>query len=182
VSVSQMKIGNVQVKQGDLAGALASYRKSFATFDQLTKTDLYNAERRHELSVLHQKNRRRSGSARRPYGCARLHRNSLAIWERLTKLDSANMDWQRGVLVGSPKIGSLYLAQHDLEEALGSFFDSFAVAERLTSSDPGNATWQRDLAVSYDNIGEVFLALGEFARALDNYRKGFVIWESSSEI
>ena len=49
------KIGDVQVAQGDLAGALASYRDSFAIGDLLAKSDPGNAGWQRDLSVSHER-------------------------------------------------------------------------------------------------------------------------------
>ena len=51
LSVSYEKIGDVQVAQGDLAGALNSYRDSLAIIDRLAKSDPGNAGWQRDLSV-----------------------------------------------------------------------------------------------------------------------------------
>ena len=50
LSVSHNKIGDVQVAQGDLAGALTSYRASLAIRDRLAKADPGNAGWQRDLS------------------------------------------------------------------------------------------------------------------------------------
>ena len=48
-------IGDVQVKQGDLAGALKSYNDSLAINDRLAKSDPGNAEWQRDLSVSYER-------------------------------------------------------------------------------------------------------------------------------
>ena len=52
LSVSYNRIGDVQVAQGDLAGALTSYRDSLAIAERLAKSDPGNAGWQRDLSVL----------------------------------------------------------------------------------------------------------------------------------
>jgi hypothetical protein len=49
--VSYEKIGGVQQAQGDLAGALSSYKDSLAIMERLAKSDPSNAQWQRELSV-----------------------------------------------------------------------------------------------------------------------------------
>ena len=55
LSVSYNKVGDVQVAQGDLAGALTSYRDSLAIADRLAKSDPGNAGWQRDLSVSYNK-------------------------------------------------------------------------------------------------------------------------------
>jgi hypothetical protein len=55
LSVSFEKVGNVQVAQGDLAGALKSYRDGLAIIDRLATSDSGNAGWQRDLSVSHAK-------------------------------------------------------------------------------------------------------------------------------
>ena len=55
LSVSYDKVGDVQVAQGDLAGALTSYRDSLAIADRLAQSDPGNAGWRRDLSVSYEK-------------------------------------------------------------------------------------------------------------------------------
>ena len=53
LSVSHEKVGDVQLAQGDLAGALTSYRDSLAIADRLAKSDPGNAGWQRDLLVSH---------------------------------------------------------------------------------------------------------------------------------
>ena len=54
-SASYSKVGDVQVAQGDLAGALKSYRDSLAIRERLAKSDPGNAGWQRDLSVSYAK-------------------------------------------------------------------------------------------------------------------------------
>ena len=70
LSVSYEKVGDVQVAQGDLAGALKSYRDSLAIRDRLAKSDPGNAGWQRDLSVSYDKVGDVQAGARRPCGRA----------------------------------------------------------------------------------------------------------------
>ena len=55
LSVSYDRVGDVQVAQGDLAGALTSYRDSLAIRERLAQADPGNAGWRRDLAVSHNK-------------------------------------------------------------------------------------------------------------------------------
>ena len=53
--MSHSKLGDVQLAQGDLAGALASFRKSLEIIERLARQDPTNAAWQRDLSVSHNK-------------------------------------------------------------------------------------------------------------------------------
>ena len=55
LSVSYVKVGDVQVAQGDLADALTSYRDSLAIADRLSKAGPGNADWQHNLALSYAK-------------------------------------------------------------------------------------------------------------------------------
>ena len=59
--MSYEKVGDVQVAQGDLAGALKSYRDSLAIIERLAQSDPGNSRWQRDLSVVV---RRRSATCR----------------------------------------------------------------------------------------------------------------------
>jgi tetratricopeptide (TPR) repeat protein len=79
------KAGDVQKAQGDLPGALTSYRDSFAIFERLAKSDPDNADWERHLSLLLNK----IGDVQRAQGdrlgALKSYRDSLAIGDRLAR-------------------------------------------------------------------------------------------------
>ena len=177
LSVFFIKIGGVQVGQGDPQGARKSYSDSLAIGERLAQSDPGNAGWQHDLSISYNK----IGDAQQAQGdlkaALKSYSNSLAIRERLAQSDPGNAGWQRDLSVSYEKIGDVQLAQGDLQGALKSYSDSLAIAERLAQSDPGNAGWQRDLSVSYDDVGDVRVAQGDLKAALKSYSDSLAIRE-----
>ena len=84
----------MQSAQGDLAGALKSYRDSVAIREKLSKQDPGNAGWQRELSVSYNN----VGDVQRDQGdlagALKSYRDTLAILEKLAKQDPGNAGWQ----------------------------------------------------------------------------------------
>ena len=149
------EVGNVQVAQGDLAGALKSYRDSLAIRQRSAQSDPGNADWQRVLSVSYNK----VGNVQVEQGdlaaALKSYRDSLAITERLAQTDPGNAGWQHDLSVSHGNVGNVELVQGDLAGALKSYRDSLAIVERLAQSDPGNADWQCDQeqATSHEPCG-----------------------------
>ena len=176
-SVSFNQHGDVQRAQGDLAGALKSYRDSLAIREKLSKQDPGDARWQRDLSVSYDN----VGNVQRDQGdlagALKSYRDSLAIAEKLSKQEPGNADWQRDVSVSYNNVGDAQRAQGDLAGALKSYRDSLAIREKLTKQDPGNAGWQRDLSASYGRVGDVQRTQGDLAGALKSFRDSLAIAE-----
>jgi tetratricopeptide (TPR) repeat protein len=55
LSVSYEKVGDVQVAQGDLTGALKSYRRSLAISERLAQSDPGNAAWQRDLAISYER-------------------------------------------------------------------------------------------------------------------------------
>jgi tetratricopeptide (TPR) repeat protein len=177
LAVTYGEIGRVLATQGNVAGALASYRASLAIIERLAAADRSNAGWQRDLSVSYVN----VGEALVAQGnlaeALASYRASLAIIERLAAADRNNAGWQRDLSISHERVGGVLVAQGKLEEALRSYGASLAIMERLAASDPHNAGCQHDLSVSYNNVGNVLAAQGNLAEALENYRKYLAIME-----
>jgi tetratricopeptide (TPR) repeat protein len=175
LATSYNKIGDVQEAQGDLAGALTSYRDSLAIIDRLAQSDPGNATWQRDLSVAYS----RIGDVQMVQGdragALTSYRDSFAIIDRLAQSDPGNASWRYHLSVAHERIGDVQVVQGDLAGALNSYRHTFAIRKRLARSDPGNATWQRDLSVAYNKIGDVEVVQGDRAGALTSYRDSFAI-------
>jgi tetratricopeptide (TPR) repeat protein len=105
------------------------------------------------------------------------YRASLAIRERLAKIDPGNAEWQRDLSISHDRVGNVQRAQGDLPAALTSYRASLAIRERLAKVDPGNAGWQRDLSLSHEKLGDVQVDQGDLTAALTSYRASLAIRE-----
>ncbi|MGD0188742.1 MAG: hypothetical protein ABSC25_26355, partial [Roseiarcus sp.] len=177
LAASDIKVGDVQVAQGDLAGALKSYQASLAIMDRLARSDPGNAGWQRDLSV----SNNRVGDVQVAQGdlagALKSYQASLAIRDRLAQSDPGNAGWQRDLLVSDDRVGNVKVAQGDLAGALKSYQAGLAIADRLSKSDPGNAGWQRDLSVSDEKVGDVQVAEGDLAGALKSYQAELAIMD-----
>ena len=125
LSVSHNKIGDVLVAQGDLPGAMESYRASLAIRERLAKSDPGSAGGRgsattlgwqRDLSVSHEKIGDVLVAQGDLPGALESYRARHAIAERLAKSDPGNAGWQRDLSVSHNKIGDVQVAQGNLPD------------------------------------------------------------------
>jgi hypothetical protein len=95
LSVSYKKIGDVQVAQGDLAGAQKSYQDDLAIADKLAKADPGNAEWQRDLSVSYWKLAKVYLRSVDKVKALDFFRQGQAIMARLTKLSPDNAQWKQ---------------------------------------------------------------------------------------
>ena len=134
--MSHNRIGDVLRDQGNLPGALESYRASLAIAERLAKADPGNADWQRDLSVSHNG----IGDVLRAQGnlpgALESYRASLAIRERLAKADPGNADWQRDLSVSHDRIGDVLRAQGNLPGALESYRASLAISRASGEGRP----------------------------------------------
>ncbi len=136
----------MQVAQGDLAGALKSYRDSLAIGDRLAKSDPGNADWQRDLSVSYNKVGDVQVAQGDLAGALKSYRDSLAIADRLAKSDPGNAGWQRDLSVSYAKLASAFRRAGDNATALDLLRQGRAIMVRMTGLSPDNAVWKRDLA------------------------------------
>jgi tetratricopeptide (TPR) repeat protein len=161
----------VFVDQGNLPGALNSYRNGLGIRDELAKADPGNAGLQEDLSVSYD----RVGNVLVAQGnlseALKSYRDSLAIRDPLAKSDPSNAGWQHDLSVSYDKVGDVLRAQGNLPEALKSYGHSLAIRQMLVAKDASNAQWQKDLQFSVGRIGGMafsFVLAGKFDQALQS--------------
>ena len=109
------QIGDVQVKQGNLTDALASYQASIDIRERLAAADPGNAGWQRDLSVSHNK----IGDVQVQQGnltdALASYQADLDIAQRLAAADPGNAGWQRDLSVSHNKIGDVQVQQGNLE-------------------------------------------------------------------
>jgi tetratricopeptide (TPR) repeat protein len=170
LSVLYNKVGDVQVAQGDLAGALKSYHDSLAIRDRLAQSDTTDAGWQRDLAVSYNKVGDVQVAQGDLVGALKSYRDTLVIADRLAQSEPGNFGWQRDLSVSYSKVGNVQEAQGDLADALKSYSDSLAIRDRLAQADPGNADWQRNLSVGHNFVGNVLLAQGDLSAALSSFQ------------
>ena len=175
--VSQERIGNVLVAQGDRDGALKAYQAGLAIAETLARRDPANTEWQRDLSVSQNKIGDVLVAQGDRAGALKAYQAGLAIRETLARRDPANTQWQRDLSVSHERIGEVLVAQGDRDGALKAHQAGLAIAETLARRDPANAEWQRDLSISQEKIGNVLIAQGDRDGALEAYQAALAIVE-----
>jgi tetratricopeptide (TPR) repeat protein len=170
-------VGNVQMVQRNLAGALKSYGNALAIAERCAKLEPHNAQCRRDLLVSHSKLGDLQIQQWNYVGALKSYGDALAIADRLAKSDPHNTNWQRDLSLLYCSVGGVQFKQGDLVGALKSHGDALAIVERLGKSDPSNAVWQRDLSVFYCSVGNVQFQQGDLAGALKSYGNALAIAE-----
>ena len=75
------------------------------------------------------------------------------------------------------KMGDLFRALGQGEDARQAFAKALAIRERLAKAEPDRADYQRDLSVSYNKMGDLFSALGQGEDARQAFVKALAIAE-----
>jgi tetratricopeptide (TPR) repeat protein len=109
--------------QGDLVGALKSYRDSLAIRERLAQSDPGNAGWQRDLSTAYENVGKVQMAQGDLVGALKSYRDSLAIRERLVALDPANKQWHDSLDAAAAGIGGLafkLLLAHDMTDALAA--------------------------------------------------------------
>jgi tetratricopeptide (TPR) repeat protein len=118
LSVSENKVGDVLRAQGDLSGALRSYRAGLVIRERLAASDPSNASWQRDLSVSHD----RVGDVLRAQGdlsgALRSYRAGLVIRERLAGSDPSNASWQRDLWVSYWRVAATLERSGDRQAAV----------------------------------------------------------------
>jgi len=175
LSVSYVKVGNVQMLQGNPSAALTSYQADLAIMNRLAKSDPGNAGWQNDLAGSYEN----VGDVQTKQGnlpaAMASYQASLAIADRLAKSAPDNTDWQRDLAVSYDKVGDAQAGQGNLAAALASYQASRTIRDRLAKSDPANSEWQRDLSISDVDLGDVQANQGNVTAALASYQASLAI-------
>jgi hypothetical protein len=95
------------VAQGDLAGALKSYRDSLAIAERLAQSDPGNAGRQRDLAVSYAELAKVYRRSNNPGKALAALRQGKAIMARLAKLSPENPNWKRDLSWFDDQIAAL---------------------------------------------------------------------------
>ena len=160
--ITQSKLADVSIRQGDRPTALTAYRLVLEINEAIFRRDPGNAEWQRDLSVSHNRIGDVLRARGRPAtGALNSYRAGLAIAETLARRDPGNTEWQRDLSISHEqdrrRAGG---AGRPATGALNAYRAGLAIPETLARRDPGNTEWQRDLSVSHERIGDVLVAAG----------------------
>lgn len=167
------QIGDVRIRQGDLAGAATPMEQSLALARRLAELAPGDGERLFALGqsqywagyVHWQKGDLER--ARRPF------EEYLATSRKLVELEFGNLKWRRELSYAHSNLGSLQQAEGDLEAALAQFLATLAIDRELVAAEPANADAQAELAATHNTAGVVLQDLGRLREAGGHLRAEF---------
>jgi len=172
-SVALYQIGDVRMRQGDLAGAEGPLEESLALARQLAERAPDDTDRLFAL-----------GQSEFWAGYARWERGDLPaaqrhfeayhdISERLVAIDPEALDWQLELSYAHSNLGSVLQAQGDLPGALAQFRETLEIDRRLVAQAPdrGRADdWRFELAATHNTIAVVLERMGRLDEARAQYQ------------
>jgi tetratricopeptide (TPR) repeat protein len=163
-------IGNVQLQQGDLPGALKSYRVSLDIARTLAAGHDGDAQSQRDLSVSLNK----VGDVlllQDDYaGALAAYRDGLDLARKLAAAHADNAQAQRDLSISFNKIGDVLRLQDDLAGALASYRDGLDITRKLAAADDSGAQARRDLFISLNRIGFTLFLQNDLAEALKSHR------------
>jgi tetratricopeptide (TPR) repeat protein len=181
LSVSNDRVGDVQVAQGNLGAALTSYLALRETAKRLSLLDPGTAQWQSDLAVSYNK----FGDVQVVQGDLRAARANYEVAQeirtRLLQREPGNAEWQLDLSVSQERIGDMQSAQGDLGAALVSYLAALKIRTHLSQSDPSNTAWQNDLSVSHTKVGNAERAQGNLGAALASYRASYEIFARLSQ-
>ncbi len=159
------QLGEVRMKQGNLAAAEEVLRSSISLATAAVKRDPQDGENQIELGASHFW----MGSLHRQQGdlagALEHYTTYLNISETLAANQPQNADYQLEVAYGHSNVGTILEQRGDLEAALAHYQGAVAIKERRLQSDPQRADWNADLAPTVNKIGVVLRFLGRYGEA-----------------
>jgi tetratricopeptide (TPR) repeat protein len=177
LSRSYVRVGDALSKQGDLPGALESFRGALAVNKRLTAFDPTNTEWQRNIAVSHQ----RIGDVllwQQDHPAAlNSYRDFKAVIEPLAASDPSNRLWQSDLGVSYERVGVELCEAGDLSGASTWFGKALAIMEGLVKSDPDNVAYQRGPAFIYDKLGGLQVRIGNLAQGLEYYMQALAIRE-----
>jgi tetratricopeptide (TPR) repeat protein len=175
LSITDERIGDVLVIQGQLDAALAAYRDSFGLRKRLALEDPRNNKWQRDLSVSDNKIGDVLVAKGQLDDALAAYEDGRTIREALALKHPSNTELKRDLSVSDNKIGQVLSKQGHLDDALTAYRDGLAIRKALALNDPGNTQCQRDVSVSDELIGDVLVVQGQLDDALAAYRDALAI-------
>jgi serine/threonine protein kinase/tetratricopeptide (TPR) repeat protein len=171
LSLSYVRLGDVQRQSGQLTEALRSYEKGLEISQKLAAADPTNAQAPRDLCVSYNK----LGDIQRQSGqlteALRSYEKELEISQKLAAADPTNARAQCDLCVSHGMLGDVQRQSGQVIEALRSYEKGLEIIQKVAAADPTDARAQRDLSISYGRLGNVQLQSGQVTEALRSYEK-----------
>lgn len=174
-AVALNKIGILDLRTGDAAAAMRSFRQAQDILEHLLKGEADNAQWQRDLSS----SLNGIGDVKAQQGDVKgalvAYQQGHAIISRLAKRDPGNRELQRELAVRALYWGDMKLRLGDRDAATAAYTEGLTILRALSRLDMDNSQWQRDIFVSLTRIGDVRFQAGNTAGALGRYQKALAI-------
>jgi tetratricopeptide (TPR) repeat protein/predicted Ser/Thr protein kinase len=181
LAMSYSKLGDIigdprDINQGDIAAALASYKKSLEILDRIQARDPQDPLVLRNIAIAQE----RIGGVNEVTGnltaALDYERKSAATFEKLSRVAPTLLN-RRGVPVSHSELGQVLLMMGKPKDALLEFEQGFPLLQQLYNENPNNPQLKRDISVYYSKFGDAYEASGELSRSLESYQKGLTVRE-----
>jgi tetratricopeptide (TPR) repeat protein/energy-coupling factor transporter ATP-binding protein EcfA2 len=166
LAVSLYKLGDVQLKAGDAAGALQTYQQSLDTARKLAGSGA-----RRVLWVSTEKLGDAKLAQKDLPGALAAFGEGLSLAKARAAEEAANPEAARDLSISLAKVASLQRAQQQYNEALKTYNESLSIRRDLARLHEGNKVARRDLALALNDLGDTSLASGDVDGALVAYNE-----------
>jgi tetratricopeptide (TPR) repeat protein len=176
--VGDVRGGESNGSLGDVAGAVASYRKALGIREALVALNPDDSQARRDLASSHQKiGYRLLDTAEASEGLEHL-RKSLTLYLDLTREQPANDDLQFELAATCNQLGLAMSDHGDLAGALEQYRAAMAICEKLAANNPRDQRYRRRLSTSHEGIANVLWLKNDAAGAIEANSKALVLGEA----
>lgn len=176
LATSLERIADLQLAEGDVAGALAKFEEALAIREKLAAASA-NTQWRRDLAL----SLRKVADARRALanraGALPLYEKSLSIYETLSAAEPLDAELQRSLAISLERMGTMRRDAGDVLGAMPVFERSLAIYATLAAADGADTRFQRGQAIALVRIAGIRGEQGDTAGALDYCGKSLAIYE-----
>jgi tetratricopeptide (TPR) repeat protein len=167
---SHRRMGEVQIQQGDVGGAMTSYHAAKTIYAAIAEKNPKSIETLYRLAdTAFGEGEVRKAAGWRPFALI-AYNEARAAQERLLRADPYNFTLLMASATTLERLGDVHMAQGEMSEATSQYQACFAIWERLFRTDPANADWHRGMLIALERLGDTFLRAGDLDEALVRYR------------
>jgi tetratricopeptide (TPR) repeat protein len=170
---------NEWMRQNSLFWMVKTHREEIAGLERQANADPGSTKLQQDLSRAHhsfgeeiQNAREMPGGQDYLQAALENFQASLAIMERLVKVDPGYAEWQLELCIAHKRVGHVLENQGNFAAALASYRAALPIAQSLAKSQPRYVRSQLDLYFAYTSIATVEARMGERGRALDAFKAG----------
>ena len=186
IAAAYQKVGDVQGNPylpnlGDVAGAMASYRKALEITETLVARDP-SPPNRAALAFRHQRLAEMAWAQGSFAEALRRYQVSVGLRDRLANEDVSDEAKRLDLSVSHYGVGQVLLRTGDYDGAVEAFSRAKALQEQVVASNPDNLYARRSAATSTAKLGDVMAAKSDHARALPYHTEAVRMMEAMLEI